>query len=62
MMKELKKIWFDTLTGPDGKYSRKSLTTLVAFNVAIILALLDVLHCCTVNIEIFYGFLTLGGG
>lgn len=62
MFKELKKIWYDTLTGPDNKYSRKSLTSFVSFKVAIILAFLDVMHCCTVNIEIFYGFLGLGGG
>lgn len=62
MIKEIKKIWLDTLTGPDGKYSRKSLTSFVCLMVAILLAILDALKCCTVNEEIFFGFLTLGGG
>ena len=62
MIQELKKICFDTLTGPEGKYSRKSLTSFVCLIVAIVLGVLDMFKCCTVNVEIFYGFLGLGGG
>jgi hypothetical protein len=51
------KILDDTLKNPDGKYSRKSLTSFVCLGVAIVLAIIDTLHCCEVNIEIFFAFL-----
>tara|TARA_R110002051_G_C8667863_1_gene489938 strand:+ start:38 stop:265 length:228 start_codon:yes stop_codon:yes gene_type:complete len=60
----MKKIINDTLKGPDGKWSRKSLTTLVSFLNAIatgwyiIVAESVNMH----SISVFYGFLGLGGG
>lgn len=51
------KILDDTLKNPDGKYSRKSLTAFTCLFVAIVLAVIDTLHCCEVNIEIFFAFL-----
>lgn len=61
-MKELIKIWNDTLKGPSGKYSRKSLTAFVCLFVAIGYAIAGMFDCCTLNIEVFFGFLGLGGG
>ena len=60
------KIINDTLKGPDGKWSRKSLTTLVSFVNAIIVGWwVLIAEKGTVNIyaiSVFYGFLGLGGG
>lgn len=56
----------DTLKSPNGKWSRKSLTTLVSFINAIVLGwIIVVAPKGTVNmyaISVFYGFLGLGGG
>jgi hypothetical protein len=54
----------DTLKSPDGKWSRKSLTTLVSFVNAIAVGWFIVVSA-NVNIyaiSVFYGFLGLGGG
>ena len=61
----------DTLKGPSGKWSRKSLTALVSFGVAIFTGLFIVTSDFwisenkTINqyaIMVFWGFLSLGGG
>ena len=61
MIREIKKIWFDTLTGPDGKYSRKSLTAFVAFVACLVTFVLDGLKWFEINTELWYGMLTLTG-
>ena len=65
--KWLKKLDSDTLRNPDtGKYSRKSLTTLLAMINAVAMGWwLLLAEKGTVNvysISVFYGFLGLGGG
>lgn len=61
-MKEIKKIWNDTLKSPSGKYSRKSLTAFVCLIVAVGIGVADMFNCCDVNESIFFGFLGMGGG
>jgi hypothetical protein len=61
MIKELKKIWYDTLTGPDNKYSRKSLTTFICLTVCIATFIMDGYKWFDVNIELWYGLLGLSG-
>lgn len=68
-MKEIYKILNDTLKGPQGKYSRKSLTMVTSFIISIILGSYIVfsnyITQTPVNeyaIEVFYGFLLLAGG
>jgi hypothetical protein len=64
--KDKMKLIKDTLKSPDGKWSRKSLTALVAFINAIALGWIIVIAPKgTINIyaiSVFYGFLGLGGG
>lgn len=65
--KWLKKLDSDTLRNPDtGKYSRKSLTTLLSMLNAVAMGWwLLLAEKGTVNIysiSVFYGFLGLGGG
>lgn len=68
-MKFLKKIWYDTTTNADGKYSRKSLTAFISMGIAIVLGGYIVISDYFLDREInqyailvFYGFLGLGGG
>jgi len=65
----MKKILNDTLKGPSGRYSRKSLTMLTSFSISIILGLYIVFSDRILNkeinryaIDVFYGFLMLTGG
>ena len=52
----------DTLCNKEGKYSRKSLTMLVSFQVLIVLAFIDTMTSYFVSEYIFYSFLGLSGG
>jgi hypothetical protein len=54
----------DTLKSPEGKWSRKSLTTLVSFINAIAVGwyIIAVPEVNIYAISVFYGFLGLGGG
>ena len=59
----------DTLKGPDGKYSRKSLTTFISMAISILtgtyIVVSDYFLGREINqyaIMVFYGFLGLGGG
>lgn len=68
-MKELLKIIKDTLTSPDGKYSRKSLTMFSAWIMAILsgvfILISDFFFPKEINqyaIDVFFGFLLLAGG
>lgn len=68
-MKEMLKIIKDTLTSPDGKYSRKSLTMFSAWIMAILsgvfILISDFFFPKEINqyaIDVFYGFLLLAGG
>jgi hypothetical protein len=68
-MKEIYKIFNDTLKGPSGKYSRKSLTMFISFSISIILGIYIVISDYILNkeinkyaIDVFYGFLMLTGG
>lgn len=68
-MKEIYKILNDTLKGPSGKYSRKSLTMFISFGVSILLGsyivFANYITEIPVNeyaIDVFYGFLMLAGG
>lgn len=63
------KIWNDTLKNEEGKYSRKSLTALTSFLLAILIGLyLVTVHLYSDKepykhaIDVFYSFLALGGG
>ena len=63
-----KKIIDDTLKSPNGKWSRKSLTTFVSFIISIITGVYIVIsHYFTNNpistdaILVFFGFLTMAG-
>jgi len=63
------KIINDTLKNPNGKWSRKSLTAFTSFSIAIILGAYIVISDYIIEreinryaIEVFYGFLILGGG
>ena len=65
----IKKIFNDTLKGPNGKWSRKSLTMFVSFLMAILLgSYIVVSNYFTTNevsmyaIDVFFGFLLLAGG
>lgn len=65
----INKIISDTLKTPEGKFSRKSLTMLVSFIMAIILGIYISISDYILNkeinkytIEVFYGFLLLSGG
>jgi uncharacterized membrane protein (DUF373 family) len=65
----MNKILNDTLKGPSGKYSRKSLTMFVSFIISIILGTYIVFSDKILNkeinkysIDVFYGFLMLTGG
>jgi hypothetical protein len=69
MMKEIYKIINDTLKGPTGKYSRKSLTMFSSWIMAILTGVYITLSDYIINqeinkyaIEVFYGFLLLAGG
>jgi hypothetical protein len=64
-----KKLVDDTLKSPNGKWSRKSLTTFISFGFALILGTYIVVSDYIIDreinkyaIEVFYGFLILGGG
>ena len=68
-MEKNRKIISDTLKGPDGKYSRKSLTILacliMSFLVGSFIVLSDYFLTKEINqyaILVFYGFLGVGGG
>lgn len=65
----INKIIDDTLKTPSGKFSRKSLTMLVSFIMAIIsgifISISDYILGKEINkyaIDVFYGFLLLAGG
>lgn len=60
----LKKIIDDTLKNKEGKWSRKSLTVITSFILAIFVGLWIVLkgHSSGEALSVFYGFLALGGG
>jgi hypothetical protein len=65
----IQKIINDTLKGPDGKYSRKSLTTFISMAISILTGIYIVVSDYFLGREInqyaimvFYGFLGLGGG
>lgn len=66
---KLPKIIKDTLQGPNGKWSRKSLTAFVSFIVSVLLGAYIVISDYFLDreinqfaISVFYGFLALGGG
>lgn len=68
-MSEISKIIDDTLKGPNGKYSRKSLTMFTSFVVAIFFGFVIVFsHYITNNpvndaaVDVFFGFILLSGG
>lgn len=59
----------DTLKSPNGKWSRKSLTVFVSFVLAVLIGAYIVISDYIIEreinryaIEVFYGFLLLGGG
>ena len=65
----MNKIINDTLKGPSGKYSRKSLTMFISFVMSILsgvfILLSDKFLSKEINqyaIDVFYGFLLLSGG
>lgn len=68
MKNPFKKIIDDTLKSPNGKWSRKSLTTFISFIISIITGVYIVIsHYFTTNpistdaILVFFGFLTMAG-
>jgi hypothetical protein len=68
-MKTLEKIINDTLKSPNGRWSRKSLTTLSSWIMAIMsgafITISDYFLSKEINsyaIQVFYGFLMLSGG
>lgn len=58
----LKKIFEDSLTNKDGKYSSKKLTTLFSFAIAVFIALTDQLTSHKLNITVFETFIIMAGG
>lgn len=68
-MKKINQIIDDTLKTPNGKWSRKSLTMLVSFKMAIVCGLYivvsDYISERSINIyaiQVFLGFLLMSGG
>lgn len=68
-MKLLDKLVNDTLKEPDGRYSRKSLTTFASFTLAALVGIFIVVsnyffkeEINRYAIDVFYGFLLLSGG
>lgn len=62
MKKLIQTVLNDTLKSPNGKYSRKSLTMFVSFGMAVLVGGYVVHIRPQDGIQVFYGFLALGGG
>lgn len=62
LSKELKKIWYDTMTEEDGRYSRKSLTWFASFFCCMGMGIVDQFTPFKVNDMVFFGFLGMATG
>jgi len=60
--KELKKIWYDTMTEADGRYSRKSLTWFTSFFFCMGMGIVDQFTSFKVSEVVFFGFLGMATG
>lgn len=56
------KIFKDSLTNKDNKYSSKKLTTLISFSVAVFMGLTDQLTSHKINLTVFETFIIMAGG
>lgn len=60
--RESKKIWYDTMTEEDGRYSRKSLTWFASFFCCIGMGIVDQFTPFKVHDVVFFGFLGMATG
>lgn len=56
------KIFKDSLTNKDNRYSSKKLTTLISFSVAVFMAITDQLTKYKINLTVFETFIIMAGG
>lgn len=61
MIKLLNDIISDTLKNSDNKFSSKKLQVMIAFNLCVFIALVDMFTSIKANIDIFNAFLIIAG-